>query len=102
MRILDRSAGNIFKNAFVGRWFAAFVMMFWKPVHRNRDAEAGNFHPLGWNRDYPARNHHREDIHFAESRNNAAQFAMANHRLASDQRHVQRTVAAHQFDYTFD
>ena len=99
---VDFAAFNIFQDAFVGGGLTADVVVFGKAVDRDGDADARKLHPLDGNGNHGARHNQRENIHAAQDRENAAQFLVADERLAADQRNVNRLVLADEIDDAVD
>ena len=62
----------------------------------------GKLHPLDGNGNDGAGDDERENIHAAENRENAAEFLVADERLAADQRNVNRFVFADEIDDAVD
>ncbi len=99
---VDFAAFDIFQDAFVGGGLTADVMVFGKAVNRDGDADARKLHPLDGNGNDGAGDDERENIHAAENRENAAEFLVANERLAADKRDVNRLMLADEIDDAVD
>src|SRR4029077_21160436 len=76
----------------VGGWLPPDIMMLGKAVHRDCDSYSRNGHPLFGNWDHGARDNHGMNTNFTQDRQQSAQFAMPNQRLAPNQRYVQRKM----------
>lgn len=99
---VDFTAFDIFQDAFVGGGLTADVVVFGKAVDRDGDADARKFHPLDRDGNHGASDHERKNIHAAEYRKNAAEFFVADERLAADERNVNRFVLADEIDDAVD
>lgn len=82
---IDIAAGDVFQDAFVGGGLAADVVVFGQSVNGNGDADARDFHPFERNGNHSAGDHHCENSHVAEGRENFGKLAMADERFAADE-----------------
>jgi hypothetical protein len=86
--------GYVLQDAIVRGWLASHVMMFRKAVHGDCHPHAWNIHPVQRNRDNSACDHHGVDVHAAQDRQYATQFAMASQWLATYERDMQGATDA--------
>jgi hypothetical protein len=86
------ASSNILENPVVSGWLSPHIMMFGETVHRNCHSHFWDFHPFQRNRNHGTRYHHGMNIHAAQDRQHATQFAMPNQWLASNERDMQRTM----------
>src|SRR5438045_4876232 len=82
---VDFAVADVFQNAGVGRRFAPGIMVLRQSVDGDSNPAPAQSHPLFGNGNDSARHNQGKNILFTECRQYAAEFAMANHRLTTDQ-----------------
>ena len=82
----DLAPADVFQDALIGRGMATDIMMLRQAVDRDRNANITDRHPLARNWNHRAGHDHGIDVHPAQDRQQAAQFAMAHERLAAHKR----------------
>jgi len=99
---VDFAAFDIFQDALIRGGLAADVVVLREAVDRDCNAHARKLHPFGGNGDHRACDNQRENIHAAENRKNAAEFLVADERLAADEGNMDRLVFSDEIDDAID
>src|SRR5215475_11136056 len=95
-------ARNMFKDALISRWRTALVMLRRQSVHRDHQMQFLNAPPLRWNWPDRTRDDLNLDTHFRELGKQDSQLVVANQRLATHNRDVNRLEAADQGQHPGD
>ena len=94
------AAVQVAENALVRGWMAPHVVVLWQTINGDRRDETREADPLHGDGNDAAGNDHGEDATAAQLRKNAAQFTMTHHRLAANERHMQRLKPVDKAEHT--